>query len=90
MAREGDRSSFWSGGGWRVRGSHSFLPLRHDRVPFLHRHGGVLGEHLWPFAAPPREKAQEVLFAHALGTSWSVCLGLAAFNHAGEFAHLVS
>src|SRR5262249_8340806 len=87
---ECERLSFWSGGGRHNHNSHSFLPLGHDRITFIHRHGSVLGEHLWALAAAPRQKVQEVIFTHTLSTSWSVCFGLTAFDHTGEFTHPVS
>src|SRR5215831_4533349 len=87
---ECERLSFWSGGGRHIHNSHSFLPLGHNGVTFIHRHGSVLGEHLRALAAAPGQKVQEVIFAHTLSSSWSVRFGLAAFHHAGEFTHPVS
>ena len=56
------------------------LPFGGDGVAFIHRHGGVLHEHLRATAAAPGQEVQEMVFADRFGAGRRVGNRLAILN----------
>ena len=63
-------------------------PFGGEGVAFRHGHRGILQEHLRPFAPPPGEEVQEMVFAEGLGAGRGIGFRVAIQDAAVTVLHL--
>lgn len=80
---------FWCCGGGGFFDAKGVGPFGYEGISFFHCHPGIFHEHLWAFAAPPGEIAEEVLPADAVCAGWGIDSCLAAFDEAGQIVHFI-